>query len=69
MVGDLVANNGIAFGQKGQLEKAITYLKLATRLNPRIIDGWANLVNAHKMLAKRSEGPNGLPPISVSFRS
>jgi hypothetical protein len=30
---------------------------LATRLNPKLVGAWANLVNANKMMAKRASGP------------
>jgi tetratricopeptide (TPR) repeat protein len=49
-----MAINGIRFGQQGQLSKAISYLKLATKLNPRHVGAWANLVNVNKMMAKSS---------------
>ena len=57
LLGDVVAINAITFGHRGELPKAIAYLKLATRLNPRLVDAWANLANANKMMAKRSNGP------------
>ena len=54
--GDLVAVNGITFGQQGDTEKSIAYLRLATRLNPRNAAAWSNLIIAHKIAAKRSNG-------------
>jgi len=59
MLGDLVATNGIYFGQQGQLAKSVAYLKLATRLNPKLAGAWANLANANRMMANRSGGPEG----------
>jgi regulator of sirC expression with transglutaminase-like and TPR domain len=56
-LGDLVATNGIRFGQQGQLAKAAAYLQLATQLNPKLVGAWANLVNVNRMIAKRSSGP------------
>ncbi|MCG3204842.1 MAG: hypothetical protein KCHDKBKB_01559 [Elusimicrobia bacterium] len=55
-LGDLVAVNGIWFGQRGQLSKAITYLEIATKLNPKLAGAWMNLANANRMMAKRSNG-------------
>ncbi len=56
LLGDLVEINAITLGQQGNLSKSIDYLKVATKLNPRLVSAWANLANANKMMAKRSSG-------------
>jgi tetratricopeptide (TPR) repeat protein len=57
-MGDLVATNAIVYGQRGDLTKAIDYLKAATELNPRLVDAWANLGNAYRMTARRLNSPD-----------
>lgn len=56
LLGNLVEINAIALGQRGELTKSISYLISATRLNPRLVSAWANLVNAYEIMAKRSSG-------------
>lgn len=56
LLADLVAINAITFAQRGDLMRAVRYLQRATRLNPRLVDAWANLENAYHTMAKRSSG-------------
>lgn len=56
LIGDIVATNAIAMGKRKQLSGAISYLKTATKLNPRLAGAWANLANAYKMKAKQTSG-------------
>ncbi len=53
-LGDLVAINGIQFGELGQLQKAVAYLELAIQFNPKLVGAWMNLANANKLMARRS---------------
>lgn len=56
VLGDLAAINGIAFGKRGELAKALIYLQSATQWNPRLVDGWANLAYAANTMAKHLKG-------------
>ncbi len=56
LLGDLVSTNGIRFAQKGQTFKAITYFKVAIKLNPRCVEAWANLRSCYNRVAKNQKG-------------
>jgi regulator of sirC expression with transglutaminase-like and TPR domain len=51
---DLAAINGISFAKRGEQAKTLAYLELATKLNPKNVAAWGNLVVAYKIMAKRS---------------
>jgi len=56
MLGDLAAINGITFLRRREREKGISYLLLATELNPRNTAAWNNLTRACRRMAGRSTG-------------
>lgn len=67
-LGDLVEKNAVTWGQRGRLPKAIDYLNVATKLNPRLVSAWANLASAHKMMAKRASGPEAQKHLELAAK-
>jgi regulator of sirC expression with transglutaminase-like and TPR domain len=55
-LGSLVGHMAVRHAQSGNTDKAIAYLTVATKLNPRDVGAWANLVAINRMMAKRSSG-------------
>ena len=55
-LGLLIEQNGIYWGRHNNNEKAIEYLEIATRLNPRAADSIRSLGVAYRIQSKKAQG-------------
>jgi hypothetical protein len=53
-LGDLLAQNGVYRGMRGELSKAVSYLEKATELNPKFADHYDLLARAYAFLSRQS---------------
>ena len=55
-LGSLVGHMAVKHARSENMDKAIAYLTVATKLNSRDVGAWANLVAINRIMAKRSSG-------------
>lgn len=56
LMGDLIAQNGIYWGQQGYVPRAIEYLEVAAKLYPTRAEIYDNLNKGYLFLSKRTRG-------------
>jgi regulator of sirC expression with transglutaminase-like and TPR domain len=55
-LGELIAQNGIFWGQRGDVIKATSYLEVAVKLNPKGAEIYDNLGKGYTYLSRRTRG-------------
>lgn len=52
-LGELIGENGIYWGRQGDIERAIRYLNVAVKLNPKSADAYDAMARAYMIMSKR----------------